>query len=194
AVSSWYLVPYAGWDLMHGVQEMDMYQGGGIQASPLPFLAATPLAALELIGLAGMVWYLRRTWWAAPMLLLTASAYAYRLFSPTFFILTGHPGSMQAPLRLIEPLLAMAGVLTVVQAAPGLVRRLTSAKALPGGLPGLGLCLVIAWTAVTLWQGWMPNALATSSGPPGSPSAATLGALKVPPPARPHPRVRPPAT
>ena len=194
AVSSWYLVPYAAWDLMHGVQEMDLYQGGGIQASPLPFLAGTPLAALELAGLAGMVWYLRRTWWAAPMLLLTASAYAYRLFYLTLFILTGHTGSMQDTLRLIEPLLAMAGVLTVVQAAPGLVRRLTTAKALPAGLPGLGLCLVIAWTAVTLWQGWMPNALATSNAPAGSPSDATLGAFKFPLPDGRYPQFDPPGT
>jgi hypothetical protein len=194
AVSSWYLVPYAGWDLMHGVQEMDLYQGGGIQASPLPFLAATPLAALELIGLAGMVWYLRRTWWAAPMLLLTASAYAYRLVYLTLFITTGHTGSMQDTLRLIEPLLAIAGVLTVVQAAPGLVRRLSTAKARPAGLAGLGLCVVIAWTAVTLWQGWMPNALATSNAPAGSPSDATLGAFKFPLPDGRYPQFDPPDT
>ena len=46
-VSSWYLVPYTGWALMHGAQQMDMFEGGGISDSPLPFLAATPLAALE---------------------------------------------------------------------------------------------------------------------------------------------------
>src|SRR5215469_7533210 len=193
AVSSWYLVPYAGWDLMHGVQEMDLYQGGGIQASPLPFLAATPLAALELIGLAGMVWYLRRTWWAAPILLLTASAYAYRLFYLTLFILAGHTGSMQDTLRLIEPLLAMAGVLTVVQAVPGLVRRLSTAKTLPYGLPILGLSLVIAWTAVTLWQGWMPGQLA-GNGPASSSSSATLGAFKFPLPDGRYPRFDPPST
>ena len=45
-VSAWYLGPYAAWALMHGVQEMDMYKGGGIESSLLPFLAATPLAAL----------------------------------------------------------------------------------------------------------------------------------------------------
>jgi hypothetical protein len=194
AVSSWYLVPYAAWDLMHGVQEMDLYQGGGIQASPLPFLAATPLGALELAGLAGMVWYLRRAWWAAPMLLLTASAYAYRLFYLAIFILAGHTGSMQDTLRLIEPLLAMAGVLTVVQAAPGLARRLTTAKALPVGLAGLGLCLVSAWTAVTLWQSWMPNALATTNSSAGSPSEATLGAFKFPLPDGRYPLFDPPDT
>ncbi|HEY2309271.1 MAG TPA: arabinofuranosyltransferase [Streptosporangiaceae bacterium] len=176
AVASWYLVPYAAWALMHGTQQMDMFRGGGIESSLLPFLAATPLAALEVTGLAGMVWYRRRTWWATPLLLLTASAYAYRLLYLIVFILRGHTGSMQDTPRMIEPLLAMAGVLTVVQVAPGLIRRLTAAKTLPSGLPALGLCLVIAWTAVTLWLGWMPGQLAPGNGPVGSAAGATQGA------------------
>jgi hypothetical protein len=191
-VSSWYLVPYAGWAFMHGVQEMDMFKGGGIESSLLPFLAATPLAALEVAGLAGMVWYRRRTWWAAPILLLTASAYAYRLFYLTMFIVKGHTGSMQDTPRLIGPLLAMAGVLTVVQAAPGLTRRLTAAKTLPSELPLLGLCLVIAWTAVTLWLGWMPAHLVAGNGPVGFSSGATRGAFRYPLPDGRYPRFSPP--
>ena len=191
AVSSWYLVPYAGWAFLHGVQEMDMFKGGGIESSLLPFLAATPLAALEVVGLAGLVWYRRRTWWAAPILLLTASAYAYRLFYLTLFIAKGHTGSMQDTPRLIGPLLAMAGVLTVVQAAPGLTRRLTAAKALPPELPLLGLCLVIAWTAVTLWLGWMPARLAPGAGPVGFSSGATRGAFRWPLPDGRYPRFDP---
>lgn len=193
-VSSWYLVPYAGWALMHGVQEMDRYKGGGIESSLLPFLAATPLAALELAGLGGMVWYRRRIWWAVPMLLLTASAYAYRLLYLSYFILAGHTGSMQDTPRLIEPLLATAGVLTVVQAAPGLIRRLTAAKPLPSGLPALGLCLVIAWTAVTLWLSWMPGPLVAGDGPQGASSDAPLGAFKFPLPDGRYPRFDPPGT
>jgi len=190
-VSSWYLVPYAAWAFMHGVQEMDMYKGGGIESSLLPFLAATPLGALELAGLAGMVWYRRRIWWAAPMLLLTASAYAYRLLYLTIFIVKGHTGSMQDTSRLAGSLLAMAGVLTVVQAAPGLVRRLTAARTLPSGLPALGLCLVIAWTAVTLWLSWMPGQLAAGNGPTGLQSGATVGAFKFPLPDGRYPRFDP---
>jgi hypothetical protein len=193
-VSAWYLVPYAGWAFMHGVQEMDMYKGGGIESSLLPFLAATPLAALEVAGLAGMVWYRRRTWWAAPLLLLTASAYAYRLLYLTYFILAGHTGSMQDTPRLIEPLLATAGVLTVVQVAPGLIRRLTAAKPLPSGLPALGLCLVIAWTAVTLWLSWMPGPLVAGDGPRGSSTDGPLGAFKFPLPDGRYPRFDPPGS
>lgn len=189
-VASWYLVPYAGWWLLHGVQQMDMYTGGGIGASPLPFLAATPLAVLELAGLAGMVWYLRRAWWAAPLLLLTASAYAYWLLAVTAFILIGHTGSLQDTPRLIEPLLAMAGVLTVVRAAPGLARRLTGRPA-PGGLPAAAVCLVIAWTAVTLWQAWMPSGPA-AAGRIGVPSPTeTVTAFAYPLPDGGYPRFAP---
>jgi hypothetical protein len=128
------------------------------------------------------------------MLLLTASAYAYRLLYLSYFILAGHTGSMQDTPRLIESLLAMAGVLTVVQAAPGLIRRLTAAQTPPSGLPALGLCLVIAWTAVTLWLSWMPGPLVAGDGPQGSSSDGPLGAFKFPLPDGRYPRFDPPRT
>ena len=43
-VASWYLVPYGGWGLLHGSSQVDdLFQGGGIQDSPLLFLSPTPL-------------------------------------------------------------------------------------------------------------------------------------------------------
>ncbi|HZC39599.1 MAG TPA: arabinofuranosyltransferase [Streptosporangiaceae bacterium] len=162
-VSSWYVVPYAGWAIMHGVQEMDMYRSGGISASPLPFLAMTPLAVLELTGLAGLAWYRGRAWWATPLLLLTASTYAYWLLYLVIFIVRGHTGSLQDTPRLIEPLLATSGVLTVVQAGPGVIRRLAAARTVRPGLPAAALGVLIAWTAVGLWQAWIPGAAASAS-------------------------------
>ncbi|MBO0808637.1 MAG: arabinofuranosyltransferase, partial [Actinobacteria bacterium] len=162
-VSSWYVVPYAAWAIMHGVQEMDMYHGGGISASPLPFLAVTPLAVLELTGLAGLIWYRGRAWWATPLLLLTASTYAYWLLYLVIFITRGHTGSLQDTRRLIEPLLAMSGVLTLVEAAPGVIRRLAAARIARPGLPAAALGVLIAWTAVGLWQAWIPGAAASAS-------------------------------
>ena len=54
-VASWYLVPYAGWGLLHGSSQVDdLFQGGGIQDSPLLFLSPTPLGVLELIGVIGL--------------------------------------------------------------------------------------------------------------------------------------------
>src|SRR6266700_4391423 len=38
-VASWYLIPYLGWGLLHGSSQVDdLFQGGGIQDSPLLFL------------------------------------------------------------------------------------------------------------------------------------------------------------
>src|SRR5260370_24652713 len=98
---------------------------------------------------------------------------------------------MRDTLRLIEPLLAMAGVLTVVQAAPRLTRRLTAAKAVPSGLPALGLCLVIAWTAVTLWQGGLPGGPGIHNPPKRAPINQMVHAVKVAPPTVRCPRVPP---
>jgi hypothetical protein len=163
-VASWYLIPYAGWGLLHGSSQVDdLYQGGGIQDSPLMFLAPTPLGVLELIGVIGLAWWRGRVWWGKPLLLLTGSAYAYWLLGLAAFSLSGHTGLLQDTPRLIGPLLAAAGVLTIAHTAPGLVRRL-SVRTVPTGLPALALCLLITWTAVTSWQAWMPGAPASQNG------------------------------
>jgi Arabinofuranosyltransferase N terminal len=157
-VASWYLIPYLGWGLLHGSSQVDdLFQGGGIQDSPLLFLAPTPLGVLELIGVAGLVWWRGRVWWGKPLLLLTASAYAYWLLGLASFSLSGHTLLLQDTPRMIGPMLAAAGVLTIAQAGPGLLRRM-SIRTVPAGLPALALCLLIIWTAFTAWQGWMPGA------------------------------------
>lgn len=164
AVASWYLVPYLGWALMHGSSQVDdLYQGGGIQGSPLIFLHLTPLGVLELTGLAGLVWWRGRVWWGKPLLLLTGSAYAYWLLGLVSFSVSGHTGLLQDTPRMIGPLLAAAGVLTIAHAAPRLARR-ASVRAIPAGLPTLALCLLVIWTAVTAWQAWMPGGPSARSG------------------------------
>jgi hypothetical protein len=161
-VASWYLIPYAGWAFLHGSKQVDdLYQGGEISASPLPFLAITPLGILELIGLVGMVWWRGRVWWGKPLLLLTGSAYTYWLICLAIFTMSGHTALLQDTPRMIEPLLATAGVLTIVQVSPGIVRRL-AVRTAPAGLPTVALCLLAAWTAVASWQAWMPG------GPPAT--------------------------
>jgi hypothetical protein len=156
-VASWYLVPYLGWGFLHSSKQVDdLFQGGGIQDSPLLFLTPSALGVLELIGLIGLLWYRGRVWWGRPLLLLTASAYAYWLLGLAAFSLTGHTLLLQDTPRLIGPLLAAAGVLTMVHTAPLIVRRF-SLRSVPAGLPALALCLLVVWTAITAWQGWMPG-------------------------------------
>ena len=156
-VASWYLVPYLGWGFLHSSKQVDdLFQGGGIQDSPLLFLTPSPIGVLELIGVIGLLWYRGRVSWGMPLLLLTASAYAYWLLGLASFSLTGHTLLLQDTSRLIGPMLAAAGVLTIVHTAPSIARRI-SVRSVPAGLPALALCLLVVWTAITAWQGWMPG-------------------------------------
>jgi hypothetical protein len=156
-VASWYLVPYLGWGFLHGSKQVDdLFQGGGIQDSPLLFLTPSALGVLELIGVIGLLWYRGRVSWGMPLLLLTVSAYAYWLLGLASFSLTGHTLLLQDTSRLIGPMLAAAGVLTIVHTAPSIARRI-SVRSVPSGLPALALYLLVVWTAITAWQGWMPG-------------------------------------
>lgn len=156
-VASWYLIPFVGWGLTHGHSLVgDQYQGNGLQNSPLIFLSATPLGALELIGVLGLAWYRGRAWWGKPLLLLTASTYAYWLVGLAAFVAVYHKLQTIYTPRLIGPLLAAAGVLTLARVAPAAARQVTSRVA-PAGLPTLALCLLITFTGITVWQGWMPG-------------------------------------
>ena len=163
-VASWYLIPYRGWGLLHGSSQVEyQYQGGGIQDSPLLFLSPTPLGVLELIGVIGLVWWRGRVWWGKPLLLLTVGVYAYWLLGLASFVLVNRHLLLQDTPPLTGLVLAAAGVLTIAQAAPGIVRRL-SIRTVPAGLPALGLCLLVIWTAVTAWQAWMPGGPASPTG------------------------------
>jgi hypothetical protein len=163
-VASWYLIPYLGWGFLHGSSQVEyQYQGGGIQDSPLLFLSPTPLGVLELIGVIGLVWWRGRVWWGKPLLLLTAGIYAYWLLGLASFVLANRHLLLQDTPPLTGLVLAAAGVLTIAQAAPGVVRRL-SIRTVPAGLPALGLCLLVIWSAVTAWQAWMPGGPASPTG------------------------------
>ena len=194
-VASWYLIPYLGWGFLHGSSQVEyQYQGGGIQGSPLLFLSPTPLGVLELIGVIGMVWYRGRVWWGKPLLLLTAGIYAYWLLGLASFVLANHHLLLQDTPRLTSLVLASAGVLTIAQAGPAIVRRL-SIRTVPAGLPALGLCLLVIWTAFTAWQAWMPGGPPSATGlyqpavssqpttrPPRSPPRCPAEATRMPPP------------
>ena len=163
-VASWYLIPYLGWGLMHGSSQVEyQYQGGGIQDSPLSFLSPTPLGVLQLIGVIGMLWWRGRVWWGKPLLLLTAGIYAYWLLGLAAFVLANHHLLLQDTPRLTTLVLASAGMLTIAQAAPAIVRKI-SIRTVPAGLPTLALCLLVIWVAFTAWQAWMPGGPPSASG------------------------------
>jgi hypothetical protein len=196
-VASWYLVPYAGWSFLHGSSQVDdYYQGGGISDGPLTFLAMTPLGVLELIGLAGMAWWRGRVWWGKPLMLLTGSAYVYWLTWLAIFTVDGHTGLLQDTPRMIEPLLATAGVLTIVQASPGIMRKLAVSTS-QAALPTVAVCLLALWTAVASWQAWMPGGPGEAGGVPGGlPSVSsspneTSNAFSTPLPDGSYPRFGP---
>ncbi len=179
-VASWYWIPYLGWGLLHGSSQVEyQYQGGGIQNSPLLFLSPTPLGVLELIGVAGLVWWRGRVWWGRPLLLLAVAK---------------HHLLLQDTPRMIGLVLAAAGVLTIAQAAPGVVRRL-SVGTVPAGLPALALCLLIIWTGFSAWQAWMPGGPTSPTGllqpPVNSQRNDTTAAFTTPLPGGSYPRAAP---
>jgi hypothetical protein len=195
AVASWYWIPYLGWGLLHGSSQVEyQYQGGGIQNSPLLFLSPTPLGVLELIGVAGLVWWRGRVWWGRPLLLLTVGIYAYWLLGLASFVVAKHHLLLQDTPRMTNLLLATAGVLTIAQAAPGVVRRL-SVGTVPAGLPTLALCLLTIWTGFTAWQAWMPGGPTSPTGllqpPVNSQRNDTTAAFTSPLPGGSYPRATP---
>ena len=135
-VASWYLIPYLGWGFLHGSSQVEyQYQGGGIQDSPLLFLSPTPLGVLELIGVIGLIWWRGRVWWGKPLLLLTAGIYAYWLLGLASFVLANRHLLLQDTPPLTGLVLAAAGVLTIAQAAPAIVRKI-SIRTVPAGPAG----------------------------------------------------------
>jgi hypothetical protein len=147
----------------------DLYQSPSIPASPFPFLAASPLGALQLIGLIGTLWYRRITWWATPLLCLVLGTYVYRVLMMWRFVADGHTGQLYYTTRLVSGLLVAAGVLTLRQVAPGLFRRLATRAVPPRGLGVAVLAIQLGWTGFTYWQTWMPGPAVAASAISASP-------------------------
>ncbi|MFA1537985.1 arabinofuranosyltransferase [Actinomadura monticuli] len=155
--AGWYVVPYGLALLRDGGQMVsDQFPAPAITGEPFPFLAVTPLGVLQTVGLLGVIWYRRAAWWATPLLCLVASAYLYRAVAASRYIVTGHTGLYYHTARMITVVLAIAGVLTIVRAAPGLVRRLATRDTIPHGVTATALAGLIGWSAFTYWHSWTP--------------------------------------
>ena len=126
-VASWYLVPFIyGVLVLHSQRVDDLFVSGEIHTDPLgiSMFTAHPIGLINAIGLAGLV-VLRRRWWAAPMLALAVGTLAYRYLYLAVFVLTGHTGNFDYTSRLLAPLLASAGILTLATLAGTAAQRMT---------------------------------------------------------------------
>jgi hypothetical protein len=149
--ASWFVGPYLWWGATHGMEMTDTYQSTLMMDSPFPFLdMTTPVSVLELIGLAGLVYYRTREWWAWPLLLLTLSCYGYRLLAMAGFTLNGETHVFQYVNRMLIGLLVAAGILTLVRAVPAI-------RPVQAGMAGAAVAVLIGWAGYEGWLTWMPG-------------------------------------
>ena len=155
-VASPYLVPWGYAALTQGGQAVsDLYVSSEITTNGFPFLQPTLLGALQLIGLAGLVWYRNRTWWAWPLLYLVIGSYVFWLVMGIRFVLTQHTTLLHYVPTLTGTVLAAAGVLTLTAAGPALVRRLTVTPPYRTGAAALAVAML--WVGFSYWQDWRPH-------------------------------------
>lgn len=160
--ASWYLGPYA-WAMLTADTNAvsDLFQPDSLNLGVFPFLESTPLAVLQLIGLAGLMWYAQTLWWAAPLLALAAGAFAYRVLSTIRYALTGHTMFFHYTANLYGTVLTIAGVLVLVHAAPRVFRRLGLTP--PRRMAAAVLILAMLWVPYTYSRGWFPAGLSPMS-------------------------------
>jgi hypothetical protein len=179
-VSSWYVVPFVWTLLTDGGQRVsDLWESSAIVDRPmvLPFLEPTVLGVIQLVGLLGMVWYRRSTWWAQPLLLLLLGTYAYRVLFLLRTVYDNHNGYLQYTERPIAMILVSAGVLTAAEAAPGIARRVAAGPGRPGrAVVVVAVAVLVAWSGLQGWQGWVPapRGLRDAVSGVGEPNQATL--------------------
>jgi len=170
-VASWYVVPLVTTMVTGGQNRLsDFWMSGAIVDRPVvfPFLQPTVVGVITLVGLLGMVWFRRTTFWAQPLLLLLASCYAYRILFLLRTAYDNHTGYLQYTETLISMLLLTAGVLTTAEAAPALWRRLrqSTASSSPLGTPALAgrravvvtaVAALVAYAGMQGWVDWTPG-------------------------------------
>jgi hypothetical protein len=153
-VTSWYWIPYLSWAFTHGLQGTALqHPNPGLTLNPFPFLALTPFGLLTAVGLLGLVWYWRRAWWAAPLAILTASVYAYRVLAETADVHSGSTLWSGYTPRATGALLAAAGVLTVARAGAALARRLSGWPS--AGIGAAALAILALFTFTAAWYDWV---------------------------------------
>jgi Arabinofuranosyltransferase N terminal len=154
-VSSWYVVPFVYAVLTRpSLAVSDMYVPASLQQQALPFLAATPLGVLQLVGLGGLVLLRRATWWAAPLLMVVLGALVFRAVATLRFAATAHTSFLHYSSNLYSTVLVAAGVLVLAHAAPAVATRLAAKP--PPGTAAAALGLALAWTCYSYSGSWVP--------------------------------------
>jgi hypothetical protein len=161
-VASWYVVPLVYAMLTKpSMSVSDLYAPGSMEQNVLPFLSATPMGVLQLVGLGGLIWLRRSAWWATPLLLLVAGTLLFRVLATLRFALTGHTLFLHYSSSLYSTVLVAAGVLVIAHAAPILARRLSAAP--PGGITAATVALALAFVCYSYSGTWLPGAGAPSA-------------------------------
>jgi len=157
AVSSWYVLPFLSAVLTRPAAAVsDTYLPGSLQQQALPFLSATPLGVLQLVGLAGLVLLRRAAWWATPLLLVVVGALAYRVIATVRLAFDEHTAFLHYTSNLYSTALVAAGVLVLAHVAPVLAGRLAAQP--PPGTGATALALAVAWACYSYSGAWMPAA------------------------------------
>ena len=154
-VASPFLVPLGYAKLTTGGATVaDLYGDGGFLSTMFPFFEPTVLGLVQLVGLVGLVVRLRSSWWAPPLLLLVVGEYLYRCLGTLSFLVSQHTLLAQYAQTMVLTTLAIAGVLTVVETAPNLLRRLAATDY--RRLVAVAVTLVLAWAGYSYTHDWMP--------------------------------------
>ncbi|MEV6241654.1 arabinofuranosyltransferase [Lentzea sp. NPDC051838] len=155
-VASPYLAPYAFGVLTEKGQAVsDEFVFNGQTLNAFPFLKPSLLGVLELVGLAGLVWYRGRTDWARPLLYLLVGAYLFWLLAGLRFVFSTHTTLYFYVPVLIGAILVPAGVLTLATAGPAFAKRFSFPTPYRAGAAVVAVSLV--WVVYAYWQDWRPS-------------------------------------
>jgi hypothetical protein len=161
-VAAWYLGPYLWEMLTSGTNAVsDMFEPEGMNLTLFPFLDTTPVAALELIGLSGLVWFARKTWWAPLLLALAAGAFAYRVIATIRYAFSGHTMFYHYSVSLYGTVLVIAGVLVLVRAVPQVLKRLDLTA--PARAGAAALAVLMLYVPYMYSREWFPAGLNPAS-------------------------------
>ncbi|MBO2446751.1 arabinofuranosyltransferase [Actinomadura barringtoniae] len=140
AIGAVYLAPFA-WGMLQdgGKQVSDTYQPDYALKAVFPFITPSLLAFVELAGLGGLIYSIRKTWWSKPLLSLLGGCYVYAGVSWVRNEGSGHTGLYYYAGFLISAILLTAAVLTAFEYLPRLshtkgVLALAATFTVAGGL------------------------------------------------------------